>query len=293
MEILRTTAENPWITDILVFCLGACAGSFLNVCICRIPAGESVVSPPSHCVCGKAIPPWLNIPVLSWFMLGGRAKCCGARISFRHPLVESLTALAFVFLWRNFDLCTASAGMLFFCLMVFCAFVDIDTMELPDAATVGGTLAGVLFSAAFPSLHSAGADGTPFILSAAASLASSVTGAVAGAGVLYLLRLFSSLVFGREAVGEGDVILSACIGAFCGWKGAVFAVFGGSVVGCAVLLPAILFSGMFSPSRGNAGEKNVVPFGPWLASGALLYFLFLRPFVDAYFGCVAGILSGA
>ena len=283
MEIFKTAAENPWIIDIFIFCVGACAGSFLNVCICRIPAGESIVSPPSHCVCGKAIPPWLNIPILSWFMLRGRAKCCGAKISFRHPMVESLTALIFLLLWINFDLPVALAGMFFSSLMIFCAFVDIDTMELPDMATVGGMFAGVLVS--------------------------SITGAVVGAGILYLLRLFSGIVFKREAMGEGDVILSACIGSFCGWQGAVFDIFGGSVIGCVLLLPALLLARVFAgkgkrdvgidnkPVDGAAESEGgeggaAVPFGPWLAAGALLYFMYLHSLVDAYFGGVARVLLG-
>ena len=309
MEIFKTAAENPWIIDIFIFCVGACAGSFLNVCICRIPAGESIVSPPSHCVCGKAIPPWLNIPILSWFMLRGRAKCCGAKISFRHPMVESLTALIFLLLWINFDLPVALAGMFFSSLMIFCAFVDIDTMELPDMATVGGMFAGVLVSAAVPALHGAEIDGAPFMASSAASVVSSITGAVVGAGILYLLRLFSGIVFKREAMGEGDVILSACIGSFCGWQGAVFAIFGGSVIGCVLLLPALLLARVFAgkgkrdvgidnkPVDGAAESEGgeggaAVPFGPWLAAGALLYFMYLHSLIDAYFGGVARVLLG-
>ncbi len=308
MEILEAAKQFPYLINAFVFCVGACAGSFLNVCIYRIPKGESIVSPPSHCSCGKPIEAWLNIPILAWFFLRGRAKCCGAKISFRYPLVEFITAAIYLFMWLNFSAYMAVAGMLFASLMIFCAFVDIDTMELPDMATVGGMIVGVIVSAIIPALHDAEIENAPFMASSLASVLCSITGAVVGAGVVYLLRLLASIVFRQEAMGEGDVILAACIGAFCGWQGAIFSMFGGSLIGCVVLLPVLLIRGMFareydgekksspkeaeneSAEEENSSSSIAVPFGPWLAVGALLYFMFLSTFVDSYFSKISELL---
>lgn len=305
----------PCFFPIVVFLFGACVGSFLNVCIYRIPAGKSIVSPPSHCACGKPIAWYDNIPILGWFLLRGRARCCGRRISFRYPLVEILTAAVFCRMFAAHEPAVAFAGMLFAALMIFCAFVDIDTMTLPDFATVGGTAAGVALSVLIPQLHSAEIEGAPFFASAVASATSAVCGIAVGSGLLYWVRLGGEVVFRREAMGEGDVILIGAIGAFCGWQGALFAIFAGSLIGAVVMLPLCAIKILFSRKselRKSGKDKNgdgneegdgdegggeefapdAIPYGPWLALGGLLYYMFFSDWVCAYFDAVGKLLFG-
>lgn len=293
MNLAEINETFPLIFQVFFFCFGACVGSFLNVCIFRIPAGKSIVSPPSHCACGKPIAWYDNIPILAWFLLRGRARCCGSKISFRYPLVEALTAFVFLGMWCLLPIVPALVGMFFASLMVFCAFVDIDTMTLPDFATVGGTVLGFLISILLPGLHGIDVGGAPYFVSMVASAVSSVVGIAVGSGIVYWIRLLGECVFGREAMGEGDVILAGCIGAFCGWQGAVFAIFGGSVIGAVLLLPVLAIAKVFGPKKTgkkrkgvdaeNEGDSMVIPFGPWLALGAVLYYVFLSDFIDAYF----------
>lgn len=331
MNISQINAAFPEIFSVFFFLAGACIGSFLNVCIYRIPAGKSIINPPSHCACGAPIKFYQNIPILTWFFLRGKAACCGRRISFRYPLVETLTAFVFLGMWLLLPLDKALVGMAFASLMIFCSFVDIDTMTLPDAATVGGAVAGVLISIALPNIQNIPDGRLPFFGMMMASGLSSVIGAAVGAGVVYWLRLLGEIVFRREAMGEGDVILIGCIGAFCGWQGALFAIFGGSVMGAVIMLPVVLISSLFakdgksaaensSSKNSDAGLRNssdaltvdilknsetsntaenfsgdaalendptAIPFGPWLALGGVVYYMFLSKFVDDYFAALA------
>ena len=295
MDFFETAKEFPLIMQCAFFAFGACIGSFLNVCILRIPRGESVATPPSHCKCGAKIKWFDNIPIISWFVLRGRARCCGGAVSFRYPLVEALTACLFLAVWNAFSPAAAFANMAFVSLMIFCAFVDIDTMTLPDAATVGGTCFAVILSAARPELHcdiSSADANAPKLLLHIKSLGISVAGAAVSAGVIYWIRLLAEVVFRREAMGEGDVILLGCIGAFCGWQGGIFALFGGSLIGCAAVLPIAAFRAAFGKKGGaNAGGGGLeIPFGPWLALGAVAY-IFCAKYVDAYFESLAKIFE--
>jgi len=294
MGISEAAAQFPEIISAFFFCIGACAGSFLNVCIIRIPKGESIVSPPSHCACGKPIKWHDNIPILGWFFLRGKARCCGSRISFRYPLVEFATAALFLAMWLVLPPQQAVGGMVFGSLMIFCAGVDIDTMTLPDFATVGGAVLGFGLSLAMPQIQGEYPDGAPFAAEVIISGARSAAGIIVGSGVLYWVRTLGGCVLKKEAMGEGDVILAGCIGAFCGWKGALFAIFAGSIIGALTLVP-IAATKKFSKKKsapkkfddGTEADPLAFPFGPWLALGALLYYVFLRGFADAYIGSAA------
>ena len=281
-KIESASVLMPWLFPAFFFALGACVGSFLNVCIYRLPAGLSVVRPRSRCACGREIAWYDNIPVFSWFALRGRARCCGRRFSFRYPLVEFLTACAFWYSYARFPMPAALAVMFFFSLMLVVSFVDMDTLELPDVLTVGGIVAGFMVSCAVPSLHVQTWPGNPFLYFSLQSLMLSVLGAVAGAGLLFIFKVLAESVLGREAMGEGDIVLLACIGAFCGWQGAVFAIFGGSVIGAVVMLPALLWMKLFR----KASDGEMIPYGPWLALGAVAYMFFLKPAVDGHFSAV-------
>src|SRR5258708_32261409 len=141
----EVTRLAPWFFPLIAVLVGACIGSFLNVCIYRIPKGESVVHPGSHCGCGQPIAWYDNIPVLSWLILRGRARCCGRPFSFRYPAIEFLTAALFLACWLLFPPGKAVAGAVL-CSIVLCAhFIDHDHMIIPDALTIGGGAAGGFF----------------------------------------------------------------------------------------------------------------------------------------------------
>lgn len=283
-------AELPWFFPALVFVLGAVVGSFLNVCIYRIPQERSVVHPRSTCACGALIAWYHNLPILSWLFLRGRAACCGGSFSLRYPMVELITGLVFLVNWILFSPLVALAGMLFAALLILATFIDLDHMIIPDRCSIGGMVLGVVISFLLPELHGHEANGLAAHLDSGLS---AIVGAIVGAGLVYWIAVLGEVVFRKPAMGEGDVKFLGCIGAFCGWQGAVFGMFGGAVIGSAILLPILLLGRIFGWEQtvlgedGNPVEEKVafgsqVPFGPMLAGAGLLYFLVLSPQVDAY-----------
>ncbi|MDR2513179.1 MAG: prepilin peptidase [Puniceicoccales bacterium] len=293
--------RHPWAFAVCFGVFGAMVGSFLNVCIARVPKGESVVRPGSHCTCGAPIPWFRNIPVLAWFCLRGRAACCGRAFSVRYPLVEALTGALFASCWLLLPWQQALPGMLLAAWLVILAFIDLDTMFLPDTLNISLAIVGIVLSVALPGMHGY-ARTSPWFAATIASAADSLTGVLAGTGLVYWFRLLASWAAGREAMGEGDVILLGGIGAFCGWQGAFFALFGGSMIGALVLLPLLLVRRIFrhpappthereaqasshASCEGNdteLGKESTsslgleVPFGPWLAAGAMVWVLLAR-----------------
>ncbi len=319
-------AEYPWFFRVCAFVFGACCGSFFNVVIYRFPAGKSVVHPRSHCACGALIPWYDNLPVLSWFLLGGKARCCGGRFSFRYPMVELVTGFFFMACWWLHPPLVAVAGWVFMSLLIIGSFVDYDTMELPNFTTVGGMLAGVLLAFAIPSLHGYGADDI-FLLESIRSGVTAMIGAIVGSGTILWIAICAETVLRKEAMGFGDVLLMGCVGAFCGWEGALFAIFGGALLGTIVVLPLMLLQKLFgfkglSPGktekilteeeRARLAEEKAksekeadvvsddeqpalgigvaIPFGPWLAAAGVLYFLFFQPMVDEYLASVKALI---
>ena len=290
-ESLRTA---PWFFPLFSAVLGACIGSFLNVCIYRIPKNESIVSPGSHCGCGQPIQWRDNIPVLSWLILRGRARCCGRPFSFRYPAVELLTAVLFLGCWLQFAPGKAVAGMVL-CSIVICAlFIDLDHMIIPDVFTIGGAAAGVLLSLLLPSLHGQAHDF--FLLASIRAGRESVIGLFVGSALVLWIALFAEAILKKEAMGFGDVKYLGALGAFVGWKGAVFAMFGGAMLGCLWFIIGFAWqkiTGRTAPGalpaetpEGQAVEPGLgvhVPFGPMLGVAALLYFFGLSRWVDAYF----------
>ena len=285
----------PWFFPALIFVMGACVGSFLNVCILRLPRGETVVTPGSHCACGRPVAWHDNLPILGWFLLRGRARCCGRPFSFRYPVVELLTAVLFTLSWRLFPVEQAVGGMVLVALVIAATFIDLDHLMIPDGLTLGGAVAGVLLSLALPGLQGVAADFVP-LAALRAGLASGL-GVLIGSGLVLWVSLLAEAVLKKEAMGFGDVKFLGALGAFIGWKGAVFAFFGGAVLGCAGVA-ALLFwqqlSGRRSPLTPRLESADGIPadrlafgvrisFGPMLGAGALLYFFLTRPSVDAYF----------
>jgi len=179
--------------SVVMFTFGSIVGSFLNVCIHRMPRGESVVVPPSHCPhCNYSIPWYLNLPLVTWWMLGGRCKNCGARISVRYFLVELLTALVFLCCWLAFGR-QAPALALVYCLLlagfIVATFIDVEHFIIPDEITLGGIAAGFVCSLLVPALH-----GAP---TAALSLEHCFAGILLGAGLVYGVLRLGKLFFGR------------------------------------------------------------------------------------------------
>ena len=286
--------EFPWFFQLLSFVFGAVVGSFLNVCIYRIPEGRSVVHPGSTCSCGKSIAWFDNIPIFSWFLLRGRARCCGERFSVRYALIELLTGVLFYLAWIIHPPVVAIIGFLFIAFLICATFIDLDHMIIPDRFSIGGMILGLLISTFFPALHKVESG---ILVSNIESFVISLTGVLIGAGLVYWIAALGEIVFRKPAMGEGDVKFVGFIGAFCGWQGAVFSMFGGAFIGSLVLLP-ILLAGHFLNRRKKEDDESDdsdetdnesvqlglhVPFGPMLAVGGLIYFLGFDAYVDAYF----------
>jgi len=245
---------HPWAMRVWFFGFGACVGSFLNVCILRIPAGKSIVFPGSHCACGKPIAWYDNIPIFSWFILRGRARCCGQKFSLRYSIIEAVTAGTYLWLWMKFSptsMPTAFAGMIFFALLLLGAMIDLDLLILPDISTIGGLLAGLALSLLWPQIHGlpGGAWHWP---EARQSLRIALTGAVAGAGVVYWIGELGNFFLRRPSMGYGDMLLMGCVGAFCGWHGTMASIFGGAVLACLFMVPMKLLT---KPSPEMAEES--------------------------------------
>ena len=288
------TRIAPWFFPLWAALFGACIGSFLNVCIYRIPKGESIVKPGSHCGCGQPIAWYDNIPVLSWLLLRGRARCCGRAFSFRYPAVELLTAGLFLACWLQFSPGKAVAGMVL-CSIVICAlFIDLDHMIIPDAFTVGGAAAGLFLSLILPMLH--GQTHDFYAIASMHAGLEALLGMFVGSALVLWIALFAEAILRKEAMGFGDVKYLGALGAFVGWKGAVMGMFGGAMLGCAWFIIAYLWkkiTGRSAPGvlpaetpEGQPAELGLgvhVPFGPMLGVAALIYFFGAHRWVDAYF----------
>ncbi len=291
---IEVNAAFPWFFATMAFVLGAIVGSFLNVCIYRIPAGRSIIRPGSTCACGRPVAWHDNIPILSWLILRGRARCCGQRFSARYPAIELLTAVIFLLCWLRLPIHKALPGMLLASILICATFIDFDHMIIPDRFTIGTAVLGVLISILVPELHDQNSG--LFFVDAVRSFIASVVGVLIGSGVVLWIALLAEAILKKEAMGFGDVKFLGAIGAFLGWQGGVFAVFGGAIIGTIGFAAALFLQRMTGsqsthddPERGVAFGKQT-PFGPMLAAGALLYMLWLRPWVDGYFDTVAEML---
>ncbi|HEY3277727.1 MAG TPA: prepilin peptidase [Syntrophorhabdaceae bacterium] len=236
--------------------LGAVIGSFLNVCIYRLPRERSIVSPPSACPeCGKPIRFYDNIPVLSYLLLKGKCRDCGAPISARYPMVEAVTAAFFFLLYMKLGLTLETVVfLLFVSALIAISFIDLELRIIPDVLSIGGVIVGFLFSLARPFFR----DMDPKF-----GILDSLYGILLGGGILFGIAWTYQLLTKREGMGGGDIKLLAMIGAFCGMKGVVFSLMAGSILGTAVGVPLMLV-------KGKDG-KYAIPFGPFLSLGALVY----------------------
>lgn len=263
---------------LLTFFFGACIGSFLNVCIHRIPREESIVHPRSHCpACNQLIAWYDNLPVLSYFLLRGRCRHCGVRISPRYALVEMLTAVLFLAVWNQYGW---DPRTLVYLVMVsgllLGTFVDLEHYIIPDRVSLGGMVTGLAFSALVPALHQEPDAGS--------ALVASFIGLVAGAGSLFLVGELGRWLLKKDAMGLGDVKLLGGIGAYLGWSGVLFTVLVSSLIGSVVGITLIL--------SGKREWQGRLPYGPFLAMGALAWIFGGRDLWAAYVEWITGVSPG-
>jgi leader peptidase (prepilin peptidase)/N-methyltransferase len=327
--IIEVNAGFPWFFRAFVFVFGACIGSFLNVCIYRIPAGRSIVTPGSTCACGQPIAWFDNIPIFSWLILGGRARCCGGRFSVRYPAVELATGLLFLGCWWNHPPAVALVQMILVSLLLCGALIDLDHMIIPDRFSIGAAVVGVIASGLVPALH--GFSGNGWMVDGVRSTIESMTGVFVSSGLVLWIALLAETLLRREAMGFGDVKLLGGIGAFLGWQGGMFSLFAGAVIGTLAFAFLLLLHGLGfrrRPREGGGGgaagysdgharpsdaqpftgeddpdpssEDDApirfgqhTPFGPMLSAGAIVYVLGAGPYVDAHLRDVADLIFSA
>jgi leader peptidase (prepilin peptidase)/N-methyltransferase len=250
-----------WLELLTVIIFGLCVGSFLNVCAYRLPLGESIVHPRSRCTsCGRTLTWFDNVPVLSWAALGGRCRSCKQPVSWMYPAVEVVTALVFVITYLTYGLTLLSlVRVVFACALIVLFVTDLQHKILPNAITLPGIVVGFVCSVFLPP-----------------GWMSSLIGLAVGGGFLLAIAEAYYRIRGQEGLGMGDVKLLAMIGAFLGWKlvllTLVFASFTGSLAGGLLI----------ASGRGNM--KYALPFGTFLAVGALFAATWGEPIADWYFG---------
>lgn len=242
--------------------LGALIGSFVNVLILRLPNEESVVYPGSKCPkCQTPIAWYDNVPVISWLILGGKCRNCKAGISAQYPLVEITVAVLWgLSAWYYEASLTAAAAAVFGTILLGIAVTDARHYIIPDEFTVGGLVLGLVLS----------------FRGGLAGLLEAVVGAAVGFAVLYGVAVVGEKVFGKEAMGGGDIKMMAMVGSFVGWQGVLLTIFGGSLLGTLIFVPLAL------------KEKRLVPFGIFLAAAAAIVFVAGDAMIEWYWGLVVG-----
>lgn len=252
---------------VIVFVGGCCLGSLYNVVIHRLPKEESIIGPGSHCPrCGHPIPFYNNIPLVSYVLLRGKCRYCGERISPRYPLVEGLGGLLGLLLFLRYGWVPQFFIEFFFVsLLIVISFIDLDTYLIPDALSLSGMVAGFVLS----------------FLSSRVMWLDSLLGILLGGGFFFLIAIGYQYLRHKDGLGGGDIKLLAMIGAFLGWPGVVFTVLAASLIGTVVGL-AVMW-------RSRKGLGTMLPFGPFLASGALLYLFWGEAFFLWYGRDVLGL----
>ncbi|MBW4519073.1 MAG: A24 family peptidase [Scytolyngbya sp. HA4215-MV1] len=247
-----------WVVSLLVFAFGASVGSFLNVVVYRLPAGLSLLNPPSRCPqCLHRLRVSENVPIFGWLRLQGRCAHCRSPISVRYPLVEAATGWIFLSTFWAFGLSLQTPGYwLFFSCLLALSLIDLDTMTLPNPLTQFGVVTGLLFQAWVGLTHDFSVSGL------LTQLMTGIVGAVLGIWLLDLVRIVGTIAFGQEAMGGGDSKLAAMMGAWLGWKLLLLSGFLACLVGSVIGGGAIALKLM--------NRRQPMPFGPFLALGAVL-----------------------
>ncbi len=264
-----------WPVALVVFCLGSAIGSFLNVVIYRLPAGLSLVHPPSRCpVCFTPLRKRENVPILGWLKLRGKCAHCGTPISVRYPTVELTTGMLYLACFIVFGVSLQTVGYwLFLSLLLSLALIDFDTMTLSDPLMKLGVVAGLVFQFAI-GFSSGGISGGII------DLVTGIIGMMVGILLLDGVAIAGSLLLRRQAMGAGDAMLAAMMGAWLGWRGFLMALFLSALSGAVV--------GILGRVSSKLGRYQEMPFGPFLAIGSLLTLFFGGPMLSAYLGLFPG-----
>jgi leader peptidase (prepilin peptidase)/N-methyltransferase len=246
---------------VFIFIFGALIGSFLNVCIYRIPRSQSIIWPSSRCPsCNNPINFYDNIPIISYYLLlRGRCRFCKEKISGIYPLVEVLNAVAYLLVFWRFGFGWSSVVYCILCsALIAITFIDLDFQIIPDRISLPGIPLGLIAgSFLLPD---------PFLRATALGYKASLIGAVSGFSLFYLVAFLSIKILKKEGMGGGDIKLMAMLGAFLGWKAVLLTTFLGSLSGAIIGICLMAFRGR---------EKgSLIPFGPFLALGALLSLFF-------------------
>ncbi len=255
-------AELNHLVAAYIILTGACVGSFLNVCIYRIPINRSIVRPGSACPnCRTALPFYLNIPIISYMVLKGRCKYCNTAISLRYPLVELLTAVFALVLYIKFSLTLPFLyWFVFISVLITISLIDFDHQIIPDILSIPGIF---IFSSSFYFLPEM-------------TIKQTGLGILAGGGSLYAVALIYSLLKKTQGMGGGDIKLLAMIGAATGIKGVLFTIFAGSLIGTVCGIAVMIYTR-------TADTKLKIPFGPFLSLGAVIYIFFGNQLISWYF----------
>lgn len=250
-----------FVIEIIVFIFGLCIGSFLNVCIYRIPISKSIASPArSICPgCGNIIHFFDNIPVISYLFLNRRCRHCNFIIPFRYPLVEILSGFFALLILNKFGLSIDFfVYFVFIAMLIVVTFIDIDYRIIPDVITLPGIPVFFAFSFLLP--------GTNWL--------NSLSGIIAGGGSLLIIALVYNLLTGKEGMGGGDIKLLAMIGALVGWQGVLVTIFISSAIGSIIGITLMLIT--------RKGMKLAIPFGPFLSLGVIIYIFFGDVLINLY-----------
>ncbi len=246
--------------DVYVVLFGLVIGSYLNVVVYRLPRRISTVFPRSRCPrCRAAIPPWDNVPVLSYLLLRGRCRRCGVQISWRYPMIEVITGICFFLSYRHFGATTGGVIAACFCsAMIVLALIDLEHYILPDVITKPGIVIGLALQPWIPW----------------SSFSEGLIGAILGASILAAVSWGWYWWRGVHGIGFGDFKMLAMVGAFLGWKGTVLTLLLGSLTGSIV--------GVALMVSGRMGSKSKLPFGFFLALGAVVALFFGQKMIVAY-----------
>jgi leader peptidase (prepilin peptidase)/N-methyltransferase len=255
-------ADDPFFA-VAAAVAGMCVGSFLNVCILRLPKEQSLLSPPSTCPqCGQRIAWYDNIPLVSWIALRGKCRRCGAAITAQYPLIEALVGVLWLAAYVNYGVSVqALAGALFCTILLGIGITDARHYLIPDEFTWGGLGLGLALS----------------LVGGWQGFLQAVIGAAVGFGLLYTVGVAGRWLFKEEAMGGGDVKMMAMVGSFVGWKGVLLTIFAGALLGTLIFVPLSL------------RKKRLVPFGVFLAVGAAVAFVWGDAIIEWY----RHFLSGA
>lgn len=241
------------------FLLGATIGSFLNVVIYRLPEGESLMRPGSHCPdCGKIIRWYDNIPIISYIILNGKCRDCGASIPVRYLVVESITAFVYLYSYIHFGISLELLTFLIFVtLLIPISFIDFRVMLIPDSLSISGIIIGLILA-----------------LFRGRILICTI-GAITGAVYILIIIYLGKAIYKKDVMGFGDVKLAGLIGAFIGWSNFLLTILISSFLGS--------IYGIIQIRKGKSSMKSLIPYGPFLAIGGFITFLFGRWIIIRFF----------